>query len=193
MVTESTVRLLPETISLAMEAERYGMHGLLFQNVCLCPVRLWLHYSRVDCAHLNRHMQRGLVDQGAHYTGAAGISQGIGIAPDMLDFNHHVVSEIKVRKSFPHASRAQLLFYMVVLTVNTGVIWSGRLRYPSARRVETVELTEENQRWLGELFGRIRVVIAGASPPAKVKQRLCQDCSYRLLCWQRSTDDVDFN
>ena len=193
MVSASTVNLLPETRSLVADAEWYGIHGLLFQNVCLCPVRLWLHYNRVDCAHLNRHMQRGLVDQGAHYEGAAGAWQGIGIAPDMLDFKEHIVSEVKIRKSFPQASRAQLLFYMVVLTVNTGVVWSGRLRYPSARRIECVELTEENQRWLSELFARIRLIIADSSPPGKIKQQLCQDCSYRLLCWQCSTDDVDLN
>ncbi len=193
MVAEPLADLLPETVALAAEAEIHGIHGLLFQNVCLCPVRLWLHYNRVDCAHLNRHMRRGLADQGTHYAGAVGAVQGIGIAPDMLDFKNHVVSEVKIRKSFPHASRAQLLFYMVVLTVNTGVPWSGRLRYPSTRRIEIVELTEENQRWLVELFGHIQIIIANAAPPEKVKQRLCQDCSYRILCWQSSTDDVDFN
>lgn len=193
MDAESVVNLLPEIATLVAEAETHGIHGLLFQNVCLCSVRLWLHYNRVDCAHLNRHMQRGLTDQGAHYAGKVGAVQGIGIAPDMLDFKNHVVSEVKIRKSFPHASRAQLLYYMVVLSINTGILWSGRLRYPSTRRVETVELTEENQRWLIELFGHIQIIIAHAAPPKKVKQRLCQDCSYRILCWQRSTDDEDFN
>ena len=193
MVAESVAGLLPETTALVAEAEIQGIHGLSFQNICLCPVRLWLHYNRVDCAHLNRHMRRGLADQGMHYSGAVGALQGVGIAPDLLDFKNHVVSEVKIRKSFPHASRAQLLFYILVLTVNTGVFWSGRLRYPATRRVEVVELTDENQRWLSELFGRIQTIIANTSPPQRVKQRLCSDCSYRILCWQRSTDDVDFN
>jgi CRISPR-associated exonuclease Cas4 len=183
--------LTPELIELVQEAERRELHGLLFQNITLCPLRAWLHYQRVDCAHLNRHMRRGLADQEGRYRGKLAQWSGLGIAPDLVDFKAAEISEVKSSRSFPDASKAQLLFYMAVLSVNTGRPWSGTLRFPGTRRLERLALDTAAQQRLIRLASQLIAVLDAPAPPRARRTAVCDDCSYRLLCWGRSSDDED--
>ncbi|MBK1717848.1 Dna2/Cas4 domain-containing protein [Thiocystis violacea] len=183
--------LMPDLIELVQEAERRELHGLLFQNIVLCPLRAWLHHQRVDCAHLNRHMRRGLADQEGRYRGKIAQWGDLGIAPDLVDFNAAEISEVKSSRSFPDASKAQLLFYMAVLSVNTGRSWRGALRFPGARRVERLTLDTAAQQWLMGLARQLIAVLDAEESPKPQRTGVCDDCSYRLLCWGRSTDDED--
>jgi CRISPR-associated exonuclease Cas4 len=182
---------MPELIALIERAEQQAWHGLLFQNIVLCPTRTWLHRQYVDCAHLNRHMRRGLADQQGRYRGQVGQWGELGIAPDLLDFATRNVGEVKSSRSFPDASRAQLLFYVAVLSVNTGQLWSGTLRFPSARRAETLSLNTQAQERLVFLGQQLDRVLQASSAPTSTRGPICQHCSYRLLCWGRSSDDDD--
>lgn len=183
--------LMPEIVDLVHEAERREWHGLLFQNIVLCPLRAWLHHQRVDCAHLNRHMRRGLSDQEGRYRGKIAQWGGLGIAPDLVNFATAELSEVKSSRSFPNASKAQLLFYMAVLSVNTGRLWRGALRFPAARRVERLTLDTTAQQWLAVIGQRLMRTLDAPASPQPQRTGVCDDCSYRLLCWGRGTDDED--
>ena len=83
--------------ALLQRAEELGVHGLSFQHIVLCPTRAWLHYHRLDCAHLNRYMQLGLL---LHERSADNLTYGIyGLAPDRVDWSRREVSEIKKSRS----------------------------------------------------------------------------------------------
>lgn len=183
--------LAPELVDVVALSEQRGWHGLLFQNIVLCPVRTWLHRNYVDCAHLNRHMRRGLADQHGRYRGQVGQWGELGIAPDLIDFETSTLSEVKSSRSFPDASRAQLLFYMAVLSVNTGRIWKGALRFPGARRVETLVLDAAAQQRLVALARQLTAVLDAPTTPSPRRIAVCDHCSYSLLCWGRSSDDED--
>lgn len=76
----------PEISEMLNQTQDLGVHGLMFQHVLLCPTRTWLHYHRVDCAHLNRHMQRGLWSHGTSYSGTLDRVANFGIRPDQVDW-----------------------------------------------------------------------------------------------------------
>lgn len=178
---------------LLQQTDDYNLHGLLFQHIELCDTRTWLHYHKIDCAHLNRHMQAGLLLHETAYGGeAAQALAGFGIKPDMLDFAKHEVSEVKKSKSNEAASVGQLRFYLALLERATGKAWTGVLRYPQSRRTKRIEFDEAQRAAFVQAVQRIVRVIEQPKPPAKVKKPLCAECSYRMVCWQESTEDGDY-
>jgi CRISPR-associated exonuclease Cas4 len=176
--------------SLVREAEELGVHGLSFQHILLCPTRTWLHYHRLDCAHLNRHMQLGLL---LHEHGLSNtLSQSLyGLSPDRIDWARREVSEIKKSRSHEAALMNQLLFYLAALTVATGHIWRGVLRYTASRRTQAVLLDPPAILQLQNSLARLREVLRQPRPPAQQDKPVCRGCSYRLLCWGKSTEDED--
>lgn len=172
-------------------AETQGYHGLLYQHITLCPTRTWLHFHHVDCAHLNRHMQKGTILHQSTYRGQLDRVWGLGIRPDAVDFSRHLVNEVKNSRSFGAASILQLGFYLAVLTVATQTLWEGRLRYPSLRKVTPVVLTRGLQEDVAAATHQIHKIVSLPTPPVKVLKPLCTACSYRLLCWGLSTEDLD--
>ena len=172
-------------------AEAQGYHGLLYQHIALCSTRTWLHFHHVDCAHLNRYMQHGTALHHTTYRGHLDRLWGLGIRPDAVDFTHHLVNEVKSHRTFVDASHLQLGFYLAVLTDATGILWEGRLRYPALRKVTTVVLTLDLQTAVANATHRIHQTVSMPRPPTKVLKPLCAACSYRLLCWGLSTEDLD--
>jgi len=182
--------LLDALSNLLQEAEALSVHGLSFQHILLCPTRTWLHYHRLDCAHLNRHMQLGLLLHGQG--GSNLLSQNLyGLSPDRVDWAKREVSEIKKSRSHEAALTNQLLFYVAALTIATGQVWRGVLRYTASRRTKTILLDLPAILQLQQSLTRLREVLALPQPPAKAEKSVCQGCSYRLLCWGQSTDDED--
>lgn len=173
------------------EADEGGFHGLLYQHVHLCPTRVWLHFHRVDCAHLNRHMQRGLQVHRDVDRGRLDRTWGFGVRPDSVDLTHHTIDEVKSSRSFAEASELQLAFYLAVLETATGIPFEGRLRYVTLRKITTITLTEDLQSAIVEATNDIHAVVQKSVPPAKVDKPICRECSYRLLCWGLATEDLD--
>ena len=77
---------------LVAECDRLGIHGLLFQHIHLCLTRTWLHYHRIDCAHLNRHMQTGLFIHATTYGGrGAQADLGFGLSHVVHLFHPEII------------------------------------------------------------------------------------------------------
>ncbi len=178
-------------ITLLEQAEQKGVHGLLFQHIVLCPTRAWLHYHRVDCAHLNRFMQRGSWVHATAYEGMQDRVVGLGIHPDRIDWNALTVSEVKSAKRPDDASRLQLLFYVSVMTAASDEEWSGLLRTPASRRIERIVFDQAAEEWLIIKFNELVSVLEQPRPPQKTGKPICSGCSYRLLCWGKSTEEDD--
>lgn len=175
--------------NLVQRAERLGVHGLLFQHVALCPTRVWLHHRRIDCAHLNRFMRMGLWLERTSYEGHWEQTGGLGIRPDQVEWNAHIVSEVKSSRGPTRAAKLQLLFYVAQLEVATGERWTGLLRFPRTRRVQRVELDSRWEDELEEALRQIEAIVRAAIPPPKQARPICVGCSYRMLCWGASTED----
>ena len=171
--------------------DQKNISGLLFQHIVLCPTRTWLHYNRVDCAHLNRHMQAGILLHATAYEGDAERLTGYGIHPDLIDWAHRTVSEVKPRKGDREATRLQLAFYMAVLTVTTGESWKGLIRLPESRKVVSVSWSPDLVQALVRYWGNMQQVIAEPLPPPAVHRPVCTGCAYQLLCWGGSTEEAD--
>jgi CRISPR-associated exonuclease Cas4 len=176
-------------VNLMQQAEELGVQGLSFQHIVLCPTRAWLHYHRLDCAHLNRYMQLGLL---LHERSADSLLYGLyGLAPDRVEWGRREVSEIKKSRSHEAALINQLMFYVAALTAATGEEWRGVLRYTSSRRTKTFRLDEIVVQQLQQSLTALREVVWLPRPPPSERKPVCRGCSYALLCWGEATDDED--
>lgn len=183
--------LLKDSLATIMiGAEDLNVHGLAFQHILLCPTRTWLHHHRLDCAHLNRHMQMGLLIH--EHAGSGTLSESLyGLSPDRVDWIHREVSEIKKSRSHEASLINQLLYYLAALTLATEQVWKGALRYTTSRRVKPINLDVSGVVQLQQSLVELREVLHQPFPPAKEEKPVCCGCSYSLLCWGRSTDDED--
>lgn len=170
-------------------AARLGVYGLSFQHVTLCPTRTWLHYHRIDCAHLNHYMQNGIFLHQTSYGGKLDYISSFGIQPDQVDWLNRTVSEVKRSRFSDESSEMQLLFYMAVLADATGESWGGLLKLTNTRRIKRIEWDDSCTERISRAWSQIQHIINQSKPPAKQEKPICQGCSYRLLCWGISTED----
>lgn len=173
------------------KVESLSLHGLFFQYVALCPTRTWAHYQRLCYFHLNKYMQAGLLLHELSYKNIDSPT-GYGIQPDQLDWESYTLSEIKRSRSHEAASELQLLFYLAVMHYYTKKDWKGLLRYPSLHQTKTVLLDESGLARLSAAYDEIAAIVKQETPPPPVQRPVCCGCSFRMLCWQESTEDSDF-
>ena len=88
-----TDALLARVRRFAEVVDRAGLHGLAFQHLALCRRRAWLHLHRVDYAHLDARMQRGLALHDASRPRDRSVAGLIGLAPDRIDWQARRVYE----------------------------------------------------------------------------------------------------
>ena len=176
-----TSRILHKARVLRELAEEYSLHGLYFQHVALCRRRAWLHLMGATHAIQHARVQRGLA---LHDTekrpGEA--PQGLGIAPDAIDFDRRVVIERKGSAKGREAVSRQALFYAAFMTGATDHPWRAEVQVYGSRRKISYELTEAA---LDELIrdARRSRELAGAPAPGAKRIRLCDACSCNPLCW----------
>ena len=168
-------------------AEEYGLHGLYFQHVALCPRRAWLHLIGATHAVQHARVRRGLA---LHQTEKrpGDVPRGLGIAPDAIDFERRVVIERKGSAGARSAVSRQALFYAAFMTGATGEVWRAEVQVYGSRKTTTYDLTDDV---LDQLIqdARKSVDLAVGPPPSARRIRLCDACSCSPLCWDEEDED----
>ena len=168
-------------------AETHGLHGLYFQHVALCRRRAWLHLMGATHAVHHSRVRRGLA---LHHTErrSGAVPQGLGIAPDAIDFERRVVIERKGGAGARDAVSRQALFYAAFMTGATGEVWRAEVQVYGSRKTATYELTDDV---LAQLIqdARDSIDLAAGSVPAARRIRLCHACSCSPLCWDEQDED----
>ena len=162
-------------------AEKYGLHGLYFQHIALCRRRAWLHLMGATHAIRHQRVQRGLaLHQTERRPGEP--PQGLGIAPDAIDFDNRLVIERKGSGGARKAVSQQALFYAAFMTGATGAPWRAEVQVYGSREKTRYEVTEEALDALIRDAKTSQGLLAGPPPPAR-RKRLCDACSCSPLCW----------
>ena len=96
--------------------------------------------------------------------------------------NQTIVSEIKKSSRFKKSAIMQLAFYLSKLK-DAGVEASGELRFPTEKRRERVELSDDIIRELELACKDIKSIVTMDVPPEPEKSKYCSSCGYREFCW----------
>jgi CRISPR-associated exonuclease Cas4 len=92
------------------------------------------------------------------------------------------IVEIKKSSKLPEPALYQLYYY-IFLAEKAGTKARGILAYPSERKSERVELTDEIRAELKRAESEIPEIVSSPYPPKAEKKRYCKHCTYYNLCW----------
>ena len=112
--------------------------------------------------------------------------QGLGIAPDAIDFDKRLVIERKGSGGARKAVSRQALFYAAFMTGATGAPWRAEVQVYGSREKTGYEVTEEALDALIRDAKKSRGLLEGPPPPAK-RIRLCDACSCSPFCWDEES------
>lgn len=96
--------------------------------------------------------------------------------------NNVVVGEIKKTSKAEKSSRLQLAYYLHRLK-EFGIIATGILMFPKEKKRFPVELTEDLESELLQVFNDIERITQNPLPPKVQKIKYCNSCAYREFCW----------
>ncbi len=118
--------------------ERADLAGLAFQHLALCRRRAWLHLHRIDYAHLDERMQRGLALHDASRPRDRSVIGLIGLAPDRIDWKKRRVFEAKGSAGAANAVSRQGAFYALMLWAAQGEPWEAAAHILPTKRERTI-------------------------------------------------------
>jgi CRISPR-associated exonuclease Cas4 len=176
------VALLAAARRFAAIVTRADLSGLAFQHLALCRRRAWLHLQRIDYAHLDERMQRGLALHEASRPRDHSVAGLIGLAPDRVDWSRRQVYEAKGGAGAADAVSRQGAFYALMLWAAQGKPWQAVAHILPAKRERPIALDPKMVDEMLEAAEVLEALRNTADPPAVAFTTFCMQCSYRHLC-----------
>lgn len=163
-------------------AERVDAQGLVFQHAVLCARRCWLHLHRASMNEWSDLIRLGAVRHADSHNRDRSTDGLMGLRPDRVDWEQHVVVEEKSSKSHLDASEDQLAFYLALLTAATGHHWTGRLYLLGAKRYREIALDAARMERLERSLALLERLKVEQHPPEAGVLPICGGCSNAELC-----------
>ncbi|MFD3448267.1 CRISPR-associated protein Cas4 [Microbacteriaceae bacterium 4G12] len=156
--------------------------GLQVQYLKVCKRKLWLHAHQIAFEDDYDKVKQGKILHEMSYQRKKSKEVLIDnlIRIDLMD--EHYVGEVKSSSKMLHADQAQLLYYLFVLD-QMGIKRKGKIHYPKEKRVDEIELTEQDKLEISKWLEQIQQIIQQQTPPKKEKLRYCTKCAYYEFCW----------
>lgn len=158
------------------------LHGLAFQHLALCRRRAWFHLHRIDYAHLDSNMQRGLALHDISRPRDSSVEGLMGLAPDRIDWEGHCVFEAKGGAGAADAVSRQGAFYALMLSAAQEHSWSAATHLISAKRDRPITITATLVEEMIVAAESLAVLCREPDVPVVAIIPFCKRCSYRALC-----------
>ncbi|TCS93597.1 CRISPR-associated protein Cas4 [Hazenella coriacea] len=152
----------------------------------VCQRKLWLFSKQITMEHESDLVLQGKI---LHEQSYKQKKKEVNI-DDLIQIDligQEYVGEVKSSSKMEQADRMQLLYYLYYLK-NIGVKRSGKIHYVKEKKVEEVELTEEDEQIINNCLQEIQRVISLPLPPKKTKLPYCRSCSYYSFCFVGEID-----
>lgn len=165
--------------------EEFKVQGTKFNYYYICKRKLWLFSKGIAMEESNDRVQQGKITHEHSYKIKEGnkekLIDGL-IKIDILEKEN--VREVKLTSKMEESDRMQLLYYLYYLK-QIGIHRSGTLNYVKERKVEQVNLTEEDENEIERALEGIKKTLALAIPPRVEKLPYCKKCAYYEYCYIR--------
>ncbi len=156
--------------------------GLQIHYYFICKRKLWLFSHQISYEDESDIVLQGKILHETSYQGAKSKEVLIDnlIKIDIMDDLY--IGEVKSSSKMIEADYAQLLYYLYVLK-QMGINRKGKIHYPKEKRVEEVELTEDDLEKIESWLSDISKIISLDKPPKKSRNSCCKKCAYYSFCW----------
>ncbi len=159
-----------------------NVNGLDFQHAAICARRCWLHLHRASMNEWSEHIRLGSIRHGDSHQRDQSTTGLLGLSPDRLDWDRHVVIEEKPSASHLFAAEDQALFYAAMLSVATGSLWGISIYVSSKRRYFEYALDQPRLDRLNKSLDLIGFLKLTNSVPAGPVIAACAGCSNAEFC-----------
>lgn len=178
-----------------LDLGRLRVGGTEVHYYALCPRKLWWFSHGLEQEHAgdasgttgHDNVEQGTLLHDRAYPDAR--KKNI-LIDDLLrlDFTEggaiHEIKKSRGGTKAYHATRLQLLYYLLYLKHEKGIETVGVIDWPKEKRRETVQLTPEAETEVqAAVEGVCRVRALPVAPFVPKPMTLCAKCAYQELCW----------
>lgn len=159
--------------------------GTLINYYFHCKTQCWLHANRINLEENSEDVRIGKILH--EINEERGKKTEISIDNVKIDkLTRDYLVEVKKSDSDPEAVKWQVLLYLYKLKAK-GVLKKGKIEYIEKKRqskkIEYIELDDENEKELLEVLGKIEALIDLSNPPKPIFENHCKRCAYYEYCF----------
>jgi CRISPR-associated exonuclease Cas4 len=157
-----------------------GITGTEVNYYFVCKRKLWYFTHGITMEQNSEYVELGkIIHEESYKREKKEILIDGTIKLDFID-KEMTIHETKKSKSMSEATKYQLLYYLKLKGVSEV---KGIVHYPKSRRKEKVELNENDEKILKEVFQNIINIKSEVNPPKLIESSICKKCSYYDLCY----------
>lgn len=156
--------------------------GVEINYFFLCQRKLWLFSHNIEMEHSDDTVRLGSLLHENSYQRKRKEIELDSIKLDFIEPSKGLVHEVKKSKAMEDAHIWQLKYYLYRLK-QLGLLFSGKIDYPSIRRTENIVLTEEDEKAIEDVMLKIDSIKKLESPPKCLMSKICGKCSYYEFCF----------
>jgi len=148
----------------------------------VCKRKLWFYLHKITMEHESELVQIGKILHENSYKRKRKEIELNGIKIDFFDKTRNIIHEVKKSKAIKESHVWQLKYYIYYFK-KIGIEVTGEIDYPSLRKKEHIELSNEDEIELLKIIDEINALNYEKNVPLKEKKKICKNCSYYELCF----------
>ena len=148
----------------------------------VCKRKLWLFSKHISMEQTSDLVEIGSILHETSYKRKRREIQLEGIKIDFFEKNRGIIHEVKKSKTIENAHIWQLKYYLYYFK-QLGINVTGEINYPLLRKIEKIELADDDEKELENIMKKIHQIISFEMPPEKQNKKICKKCSYFELCY----------
>lgn len=169
------------------ELDKYKTQGIKINYYYVCKRKLWLFDKGITMENTSDRVLQGKIVHENSYTREKHkevLIDGL-IRVDILGEDY--VKEVKISSRMEKPDRMQLLYYLYYLK-QLGIERKGTINYVKEKKVEVVELTEQDEEEIKCTLVKIKEILNKDVPNKVEKLPYCKKCSYYEYCYVKEVE-----
>ncbi len=168
--------------------ENLKVQGIKFNYYFVCKRKLWLFDKGISMEDNSDRVLHGKVVHENSYIRSNSHKEKLVDDIIKLDImENETVKEVKLSSKMKISDRMQILYYLFYLK-QIGINKKGAIHYVKEKRIEEVELTEDDENRIRETLLKINEILRGKKPPKIEKLPYCKKCAYYEFCYAGERD-----
>lgn len=164
------------------DLEKFKIQGIKVNYYYICKRKLWLFDKGISMENTSDRVLQGKVVHENSYSRVKSKEVLIDdmIKVDIMDKDY--VKEVKISSKMENSDKMQLLYYLFYLK-QLGIVKKGSINYVKEKRVEEIELTDQDEIKIKEALEEIKTILNQDKPPKVDKLPYCTKCAYYEFCF----------
>ncbi|KXZ39969.1 CRISPR-associated exonuclease Cas4 [Alkalithermobacter thermoalcaliphilus JW-YL-7 = DSM 7308] len=167
-----------------LDFEKLKVQGVKVNYYYICKRKLWLFDKGITMEHNSDRVLSGKLIHEKSYQRAKAKEVMIDDILKIDIIQGDYIRETKISSKMPQADKMQIIYYLYYLK-NLGITKKGSINYVKEKKVEEVELTEQDEKNIEKTLIEINNITKLKKPPKLEKLPICTKCAYYEFCFAK--------